>query len=81
MEEFNKKWEELKKKIEENKNSEKCETVAANSGNNTYYTMSSKPSPNFITTKNVIKNSLFNHKKYHHTLFFSFNKNINKLSA
>merc|ERR1719376_157716 len=29
MEEFNKKWEELKKKIEENKNSEKCETVAA----------------------------------------------------
>merc|ERR1719489_262701 len=31
MEEFNKKWEELKKKIEENKNSEKCETVAANS--------------------------------------------------
>merc|ERR1719376_1782795 len=31
MEEFNKKWEELKKKIEENKNSEKCETVEPNS--------------------------------------------------
>merc|ERR1719489_687425 len=31
MEEFNKKWEELKKKIEENKNSDKCETVEANS--------------------------------------------------
>merc|ERR1719376_80392 len=30
MEEFNNKWEELKKKIEENKNSEKCETEAAN---------------------------------------------------
>merc|ERR1712055_897457 len=31
MEEFNKKWEELNKKIEENKNLEKCETVEANS--------------------------------------------------
>jgi len=31
MEEFNKRWEQLKKKIEESKNSEKCETVEANS--------------------------------------------------
>merc|ERR1719317_1776579 len=31
LEEFNKRWEELKKKIEESKNSEKCETVKANS--------------------------------------------------
>merc|ERR1719376_820580 len=30
-EEIKNKWEELKKKIEENKNSEKCETVEANS--------------------------------------------------
>merc|ERR1719334_2348255 len=30
MEEFNKRWEQLKKKIEARKNSEKCETVEAN---------------------------------------------------
>ena len=62
MEEFNKRWEQLKKKIEESKNSEKCETVEANSGNNTYNIKLSKLFQCFTTTKNVIHyyNS-FNH--------------------
>jgi len=56
LEEFNKRWEELKKNIEESKNSEKCETVKANSGNYTYLFKSSKLFQCFTTTEDAIQN-------------------------
>ena len=59
LEEFNKRWEELKKKIEESKNSEKCETIEAKSGNSTYYIKSSKLFPSLTTTKVLIKKQAF----------------------
>ena len=59
LEEFNKRWEELEKKIEESKNSEKCETVEANSGNNTCYIKSLKLFPSLLTTKALIIKQLF----------------------